>query len=448
MKFLSFYNLIIFVYLFESIISLRYPINKNLDNSTGEVRIIEIETRKSYYNHTKEGKAISLFYANYCKYCHYLFETFKWASTYDNISDWKLLTVNCTEKQLLCNNFNITRFPSIKTYINKTELTYQAPFELIPLLEYLIKLSESSLININNSNISEFYSNYGYFSPIIEYNSINNPFYKCISSLAENELKTHFYFGMKLISDTNNTSIANLTLEKIIIDNNGAPFTYIWNNNCSNAEYFLREHIFPLVTIVNEATFFYEINKTKKLLIMLFGFLSNNKTQLFIENEYKKLAHEKNKYIFSFLNYSNTKQINHYFSVKLYSESELKLIIFDFNTSKYYDHSIIYDVNYNKPEEIISDFNYILSNLSNVFFTTGYFFKDLLNKYGIYEINNKFGLILVFVILFITVFVSIICTCFCKKFCPDEINDNEYSDYNITKNDQNKINDKSKLKND
>jgi uncharacterized protein YneF (UPF0154 family) len=425
MNILSNLQILIFINIFELIISLRYPLHKDLDNSTGQIDLIEIETRKSYINYTKENKVISLFYGNYCKYCNYLLEIFKWASTYDNVSDWKFLSINCTKKQLLCNNFNITKLPTIKTHINKTEMPYQAPLELIPLLEYLIKLSTSSFIEIDNKNISKFYLNYGYFSPVIEYKSNDTQFYKCIIDLANNQYKTHFYFGMKKILDSNNTkNSTNYSEEKIIFDNNRAPFVYIWDNNCSNAEHFLGEHIFPLITIVNEATFFYELNKSKKLLIMLFGFLSNNKTTNFVDNQYKYLAHEKNKFIFSFLNYSNTKNINHYFNVRLYSNSELKLIIFDFNRSKYYNHPMIYDVNYNKPEEIINDFNIILSNLSDVYFTTGYFLKDLLDKYGIEKITNKVCLIVVIVILIFTIFISVSCTFFCKKFCPSEIEEN------------------------
>ena len=452
MKYLSIFRLIIFNYIFELIISLRYPINQNLDNSTGEISLIEIETGKSFINYTKEGKIISLFYANYCKYCNYLLEIFKWASTYSNVSDWKFLSVNCTKKQLLCHNLNITRYHTIKTYINKTELPYQPPLELVPLLEYLIKLSTPSMIEINNSNISQFYSNYDYFSPIIEYKSKDDPFYNCISNLAENDYKTNFYFGMKKISNLSLTNDNNLNEQKIIIDNNGAPFIYIWNGNCSEVDNFLKEHIFPLITIVNEATFFYELNKAKKLLVMLFGFLSNNKTQYFFDKYYKYLAHEKNKFIFSFLNYTNTKQINHYFSVRLYSDSELKLIIFDFNQTKYYSHPIIYDVNFNKPEEIISDFNLILSNLSNVEFTTGYFLKDLLNKFGINEITNEFSLILVFVILFVTVSISLSCTFCCKKICPSEIEESDNLGINFNKNENENINNMNnenmKMKND
>ena len=449
MKILSFFQITICANLIKAIISLRYPINHDLDNSTGVINLIEIESKKSFNNYTKEGKALSLFFANFCKYCKYLLDIFKWASTYNYVSDWKFLTINCTEKQLLCHNLNITRYPKIKTYINKTELPYKAPFELIPLLEYLIKLSAPSLIEINGKmTVSKFYADYGYFSPIIEYKSKDNQFYKCIKNLSEKDYKTIFYLGMNQISYPENNDNHHLIKEKIIIDNNGAPFIYIWDNNCSNIDNFLKEHIFPLITIINnETTFFYEVNKAKKILVMLFGYLSNNKIQYFFDNYYKYLDYEKNKYIFCFLNYTNTKQINHYFSAKLYADSELKLIIFDFNKTKYYSHQIIYDVNFNKPEEIISDFNIILSNLTNVYFTTGYFLKDLLNNFGINEITKKFGLILALVIILITVLVTVSCTFFCKKFCPSEIEENFNLDDNLEKN--NSINnEKTKLKND
>ena len=65
-----------------------------------------------------------------------------------------------------------------------------------------------------------------------------------------------------------------------------------------------------------------------------------------------------------------------------------------------------------------------MSNLSDVYFTTGYFLKDLLDKYGIEKITNKFCLIVVIVILIFTIFISVGCTFFCKKFCPSEIEEN------------------------
>jgi hypothetical protein len=404
---------------------------------------------------------ISIFHANFCGYCYLLLEIFRWASSYPAVSNWKFLSVNCTRKQLICKNYNITKLPTIKTYVDRTELPYQPPFELIPLIEYLIKLSTPSFIEItnnknNNSNFiehinngtsnynmsisldkSEFYENFGYFSPLIEYNENKTEFYNCIEEMANDKYKTIFYFGMKKINGSD---------EKIIIDNEGAPFIFNWDGNCTNADLFLEKHIFPLITIITDNSFFYYLSKKHKLLVMLFGFLSNNKTKNFVNNEYKHFAHGKEKLIFCFLNYTNTSEINRYFKVKLYSRTELKLVIFDFNRSMYYIHPLVYDVNFNQPEEILHDFNLTLFNLSAIEFTTGYLFKDILIKYGFNEITTSLILWLVSGLLLIVVIISIIFIAFCKKFCPSEIEDDE----NIEKNneDNNKDNKNETNKND
>ena len=441
MKIFKTFILFIYINLIRIIISIKYPFNQDLDNSTGNQELIEIETRSIYVNYTKYNKTISIFHTNFCRYCYYLIEMFKWASSYSKVSDWNFLSVNCTRKQLICKFYNITKLPTIKTYIyNRTELPYEAPYELVPLLEYLIKLSTPPLIEIvenstnyeinttnhqisnvsnfsNYVNISEFYKKFGFFSPIVQYNPDKNDFFNCINNLANNKYRTSFYFGMK--------KIKNLDQEKIIIDNDGAPFNYTWDGNCTNIDLFLDKHLFPLVTIITENIFFYNLNKRKKLLVMLFGYLINNKTNNFINNEYKLLAHKNNKLIFCFLNYTNTSEINRYFSVKLYTNSELKLVIFDFSKSKYYVHPIIYDVNYNNPQEIFNDFDNVLSNLSEIQFTTGYLFKDLLIKLGFNEFTTSLCLGIVLTLILLTIIISFACISFCNKFCPSEIEDNE-----------------------
>ena len=453
----------IYVNLIRIIISVRYPINQNLDNSTGTSDLIEIELRSKYINYTKHHNVISIFHTNFCGYCYLLIEIFRWASSYPAVSNWKFLSVNCTRKQLICKNYNITKLPTIKTYIDREELAYQPPFELIPLIEYLIKLSTPSFIEINNNknnnntfidhiknstsnynmsislNKSEFYENFGYFSPLIEYNENKTEFYNCIEDMANDKYKTIFYFGMKKINGSD---------EKIIIDNDGAPFIFNWDGNCTNVDLFLEKHIFPLITIITDNSFFYYLSKKHKLLVMLFGFLSNNKTKNFVNNEFKHLAHRKEKLIFSFLNYTNTSEINRYFKVKLYSRTELKLVIFDFNRSMYYVHPLVYDVNFNQPEEILHDFNLTLSNLSAIEFTTGYLFKDILIKFGFNEITSSLILGLVCGLLLIIIIISSIFFALCKKFCPSEIEEDENIENSNEDNNKDNKNETNKIQND
>ena len=61
MNILSYFQIIIFINIFELIISLRYPLHKDLDNSTGQIDLIEIETRKNYINYTKETEVIYIY---------------------------------------------------------------------------------------------------------------------------------------------------------------------------------------------------------------------------------------------------------------------------------------------------------------------------------------------------------------------------------------------------
>ena len=462
MKIFKSFILFIYINLIRNIISIKYPFNQDLDNITGTQDLIEIETRSSYVNYTKYNKAISIFHTNFCRYCYYLIEVFKWASSYSKVSDWKFLSVNCTRKQLICKFYNITKLPTIKTYINnRTELPYEAPYELIPLIEYLIKLSTPPLIEIienstnsnnfqinnvsyfsNYSNISDFYKNFGYFSPIAEYNPDKKEFYDCITNLANNKHRANFYFGMK--------KIKNDTKEKIIIDNDGAPFSYSWDGNCTNIDLFLDKNLFPLVTIITENIFFYKLNKRKELLVMLFGYLKNNKTNNFINNEYKFLAHKNHKLRFCFLNYTNTSEINRYFSVKLYTKSELKLVIFDFSKFLYYIHPIVYDLNYNNPDEIYNDFDKVLKNLSEIQFTTGYFFKDLMIKFGFNEFTTSLSIGIACSSILLTILICFACISFCNKFCPSEIEDSEEielkKDYKNNEENKKKVNNDKEIK--
>ena len=83
-------------------------------------------------------------------------------------------------------------------------------------------------------------------------------------------------------------------------------------------------------------------------------------------------------------------------------------------------------------------------------FITGHFLNDLLNKYGIKEIDTKFCLIFVIIVLGLTVSITLGCTFFCKKICPSEIEDNNFNNFD-TNNDKEHNNIKmanSKIKTD
>ena len=414
MKFILSIKLLLSLYLPLLITSARYPINEHLDNSTGTQSLVDIENRKTYVNYTKNSSVIALFHSNICRYCDILIEMFMFASSYPVVKDWSFLRVNCSRKQLICSFYNITMLPTIKVYVNKTELFYKAPHELGPLLEFLRKLSSPPLVEINEEKKDltqdEFYKKYDKISPVVEYYENDTDFYNCIKKLGNGKYRDLFYFGMKKIYNETNP-------EKIIFDYWGAPFMETWDGNCTKIDLFLEGNKFPLLTNIDN-TFLVNTNIEHKVIVMLFGYLNYQKTKDFIFNEFKLIAHDNRSLIFCYANYPNTSEIHRYFNVKLYSKTEIKLVIFDFKISKYYVHPIYFDMDINTPEEIDANFRDLLSDLSQVTFTTGYFIKDLLFRLGVKELSSTVMFWLVFfIVVFIAVF-TIILSIICKKICP------------------------------
>ena len=430
MKIIFLIKLFLFLYLPLFVIPAKYPINEHLDNSTGIQSLINIENRTTYVRFLKNSSVISLFHSNICIYCNILIELLNYASSYKEVKNWSFLRVNCSEKQLICSFYNVTKLPTIKVYVNKTELFYRAPHELVPLIEFLRKLSSPTLIEINekkdNYSENDFYRDYDKISPIVEYNENDTNFYSCIENLALNKYRDTFYFGMKKIY---NESIK----QKIIFDYWGASCIKIWDGNCTKIDLFLKENKFPLLTNIDD-TFLFNTYKEHKIIVMLFGYLKNKKTKDFIFNEYKFIAHDNRSLTFCYANYPNTSEIHRYFNVKLYSETEIKLVVFDFKISQYYVHPLYFDMDINSPEEININFRNLLSDLSQISFTTGYLIKDILYNFGITDISSKVIFWLAILIIVFVTSVIIIFTMLCKKIFPsvdgfdDDIKINEVNE--------------------
>ena len=217
--------------------------------------------------------------------------------------------------------------------------------------------------------------------------------------------------------------------QKIIFDYWGAPFTEIWDGNCTKINLFLKENKFPLLTNIDD-TFLFNTYKEHKIIVMLFGYLKNKKTKDFIFNEYKFIAHDNRSLIFCYADYPNAGEIHKFFNVKLYSETEIKLVIFDFKISQYYVHPIYYDLDINSPEEININFRDLLGDLSKITFTTGYLIKDILYEFGITDISSTVIFWLVIIGIIILAIITIIFSIVCKKICPsiDDFDDDIKAD--------------------
>ncbi len=120
---------------------------------------------------------------------------------FDNASQYKLaekfnfFKVNCSNKSL-CSYFGVKRYPTIKVFYQGKEIEDEPGRDLVSVLEYIDKLTSSSLIEIESHNeINNFGKLYGESSFVMVYDKKDSDFYKCVNELAENYYKTIFYIG-------------------------------------------------------------------------------------------------------------------------------------------------------------------------------------------------------------------------------------------------------------
>ena len=244
----------VFVLIINSIFSFKYPINKKLiDAELGEITSVEISNKADFDKYvTTNDFVISIFHADWCGHCKRFLPVFDEASRYKIINNkWKFLKISCSKYEILCNLFSINGYPTIKTFKESKEIQKRAPRELDSFLEYLLKISNSPLVEIENNNYSKFFYDYGTFSPLIEYNSKKGNFINCVNNLANKEFFTEYYFGLIQKDEEKD--------EKIIFDFDNNPLIYVWNGNCEDAKVFLNDNIFPLVSNIDY--FFYEENE-------------------------------------------------------------------------------------------------------------------------------------------------------------------------------------------
>ena len=122
--------------------------------------------------------------------------------------------------------------------------------------------------------------------------------------------------------------------------------------------------------------------------------------------------------MFGYVECNKDKDISNYFKITLTKESEIQILIYNFDKEISYKHPINYDINTIKEEELESNIKEILKNFNNLPFTSGSKFKDFFRKLGFYDMSPMTTIILV-VIVFV-VLISLLC--FLIFFCDSEDN--------------------------
>jgi thiol-disulfide isomerase/thioredoxin len=383
--------------------SQKYPKNRNILNfeKTDNINTIDCQSAEEIYSFINNYQyVIALFHADWCGHCKRFIPIFDEASKFVFVNKFKFLKINSNSKKAT-DAFGVDRFPTIKVFINGNELKIEPVRELIPLLEFLEKLINNPVININSKE--DFIKEYGDFSPYIEYNEKQSEFISCINLLAKTDFLNIFYFGVKKINNNN-------LKEKISFDFDGTKIEYFWDGNCDNIKYFLENNIYP---ILNEITssFIKSIQKNPKILIMFFYNEKNEKHKNFIHKQYKKLAIENRKYVFGYADKLKDTQLIEYFKINPYSPN-INIVIFNFIKDIYYIHPNDFNINSSSIEKCENELKKIIENMDKLKFTTGNFLEDIFLNFGIHiNSNTIFTYIMFFILLFLILFVIILILC-------------------------------------
>ncbi len=390
--------------LFSYILSVKYPKNKNITKlpKYKEIKSIEIQNVNELLNYINNfDYIIALFHQYWCGNCQKFIPIFDYASQYKILKKFKFLKINCDKKEI-CNSFNINKFPTIKIFIKRNEFKTEPIRELIPLIEFLEKISNNPLIKINNE--LDFYNDYGTFSPIVEYKEKNNQFISCISLLANKDFLINFYFGIKVIDNNEKYK------EKIKFDFDGMNVEYIWNGNCNEIKEFLNQNIFPIINEI-DANLIKIVQKNPRILIILFYEKYNLKQIEFIKKIFKKISFDNRKFVFGYADIDEEIEIANFFKIKKLNR-KMKIVIYNYINLKYYIHNKDFDLNLIDFEQTEKEIRELINNINNLIYITGNFFNDIFLRFGI---NLPIWIIkfilIIFIIMIILIFIIIILLC-------------------------------------
>lgn len=404
-------------------------INKEIEKSEiSEVKSINIKSYEEYANYLKNNSyIISLFHVHWCGHCQKLKPILDKASSYNILNKkWLFLKVDCSSYSYICSIMNVQMYPTINIYKDKKLLYKEPPRELLPLIQFLYKISDNPIINITSKN--KFLDKYGEHSPIIEYNKENNntEFINCINKLANNELLEDFYFGI----DELKYGKESINLSDII---------YEWNGNCTEALYFLYENKYPILNEM-DSYLLQDISKDFKTVIFVVGSLQNKIFTDFIFSSLKNLSYNNRKYVFGYSDYDSELEIKNFFNFKLNNVNEMKLIIYDFNKRMYYMHETLFNFKTQNESIIINEIKNIIDNIKKLKFTSGSKFRDIFSFINFEEMSPYKQI----VVVGIFVIILLIIIYFLFSFSNDEnIQEDEFEDFiedfaeNISKNKDN-----------
>ena len=454
------------------IFCIKYPIFERIKQSRkGKKKIIDIGSSETYVDYIKTSNhVLAYFVSDWCDECEQFLSVLEEASKYKILNKkWVFLKIDCSRNSHVCQYLGVEQYPNSEIYVNNELVYVELPSDLTPLLQLLYKLSTSPLVKIRTKE--EFFKKYGYYSPIVEiekiqedakldiideknekknesekkddqkdekeekkeykddriekdeiilekidYNDDNEEkededFYTCIKRIAKTDFIKTFYFGVMETKDYK---------EKIVFDNDNYPVTYLWDGICQNAIDFLNANKYSLLSEVDKYLL-KDLEEDSKTLLTLVTFPDNPKINYFINSMFKKMAYDNRKYLFGYANYTEDPNVfDNYAKFELNNTNEIQLVINNFLDRSHYLHKPVFNIENQTEKEILEELNILLLNISNLNFETGSRFQDVINYLGLNDMTISKQLI----VLFVLIIICIGCVYFCGS--PEDLDDDLY----------------------
>lgn len=397
--------------------------------------IDDLETIKAALS--RRENTMIVFHAEWCGHCRDFIPKYDEVSTNPLTKGFNLFKVNCSKKtdagsnDSICKEFEVSKYPTLKVFVNGTELDSEPSRDKIHLIEYLNKLSEVQVQIIESEEfLRQFNSDYGDVSFVfvnphhydnIHLDSVSNTseeqrqgkeFFDCMISISK-DIRVSQYHYLGYVSKVDLLgSHYNLESRKPLVIVSGSN----WRSNvqleytgsCESVNEFIVKNQYAVLKNLSQAYIKRLYSSNKKMILIA---LDLPKHQEYLDSIQPEIAVEyKEDYLTSYIDLNTEDNQRMFQFFKLGSHDLPKVILYDFSVRKYY-------IDANRPvnfDELKKSISLLVQNSDKLPWTTGHFIEDLLLKIGL-ELSER-NIILILVGIFVSLIVGLLmCVFFCDS---------------------------------
>lgn len=362
-----------------------------------------------------------VFHAEWCGHCRRFIPEYDELSRYPLTYNFELIKIKCGDESTsnTCQHFNVRKYPTLKVFYKGVELSNEPSRDKKALIEYLHKLSSSSLVQLESkAGLKDFLSNYGESSFVIynyDTSSVSmNTFKSCINAVSEDvKYKPFFYFGIAKDKSILNEYLDGSFKQGIALFHRGHISNFDGFNECSELLTFVSKNQFSIIMRMT-LNFMRRLqdNKVTSVLITL-PQTHMKKSVEDLKSKIKTLKAESNQaaqFVFTYLNVENTDDLKMIEFFKL-SKEPYQVVLFNFANRKF----TVEPQSEGSIEQVIQKLeNYSEIDLASLKWISGNKIEDFISSLGV-EYSNTVLLIIVLSILLLIFILMFACIYYCEE---------------------------------